>query len=226
MIFGNTVSWIGVEKIASGAPGWTQTGDANKNVSFNKLGQKYMKSLEDDAENVCITMKGDGEWKAYHDCNSSANIITACNVCQFDRVPALLLRGFCTPQGPNWIYYLVQNETSGYYFEGYKKDKIIKTADGWTLVTSDERKFVTIKPFTGEPVGRHMWSKHQALNEACGQTKYSVFDDYIMYLEDHAHNSPKNFSLITFSMCSLSYEFTCNNGECIDKYKRCDEKVN
>ena len=222
MTFGNSVSWIGVEKIAD-VNGWAQTGDVDKKVSFNKLGEKYMKSLEDDAENVCITLTENGGWKAYHDCNSSANVITTCNVCQFDRVPSLLIRGFCTPQGPNWIYYLVQNATSGYYFEGYKRDKLVTTEDGWTLVTSDGQKFVTIKPFTGEPVGRHMWKKHQAMDETCGRSKYSVLDDYNMYLDDR--KSLKDFSLITFSICSLLDEFTCNNGECIDKYKRCDEKV-
>ena len=51
MTFGNSISWIGVEKIAD-VNGWTQTGDVDKKVSFNKLGEKYMKSLEDDAENV------------------------------------------------------------------------------------------------------------------------------------------------------------------------------
>ena len=59
MTFGNSVSWIGVEKILD-AKGWTQTGDVDKNASFNKLGEKQMKSLEDDAENVCITLTENG----------------------------------------------------------------------------------------------------------------------------------------------------------------------
>ena len=223
MTFSNSVSWIGVERISKYG-GWTQTGNASKIATFNKLGKKYMKSLEDDAENVCITLTEKGDWKAYHDCNASANVIKACNICQFSRVPSLLVRGLCTPQGPNWIYYLVQDQKSGYYFEGYKRDKIIQTEDSWELITSDKQKFVTLKPFTGGPVGRRVWKQHRAMDEACGQTEYSVLDDYNMYLEDH-EQSQLDFSLITFSICSLLEEFSCNNGECIEKYKRCDEIV-
>ena len=100
----NSVAWVGVEL-------------------FNKLKMNIVRNIENNAEDVCVAMKSDGNWNIFHDCYSVTNSIPACNVCQFDRVPSFLVKGICTG-GPNWIYYLVQDNT-GHFFEGYKRDKII-----------------------------------------------------------------------------------------------------
>ena len=66
-------------------------------------------------------------------------------MCQFDRVPSFLVKGICTG-GPNWIYYLVQDDT-GHFFEGYKRDKIMKTEESWTLITADGKRYISLDPW-------------------------------------------------------------------------------
>ena len=38
-------------------------------------------------------------------------------------------------------------------------------------------------------------------------------------------NTIEHFSMVTLSACSFLDEFTCDNGECINKYKRCDDSL-
>ena len=148
---GNSLAWIGVEKKANTVT-WKQVGRPNNNALFNKLGPDRIKELENDAEDICITIKSDGSWNTYHDCNSVTNSIFACNVCQFDRTPSFLAKGFCPNSPANWIYYLVQNG-SEYFFEGYKRNKVIKTSEGWTWVLDDGSTILKLKPYTGGPIG-------------------------------------------------------------------------
>ena len=178
--------WIGV-----GIPGLE-----NQTV-FNKL-EDHIRDLENDAEDVCVTMRSDGSWNTYHDCNS----IYSCHICEFDRVPNFLAKGFCAAAPVNWIYYLVQNG-SEYYYEGYKRDKIVQSSGGWIWNLADGPTLLKLNPYSGGPIGRNTWIKEEAMYRECGYTD----------------------ALISLSTCSLRDEFTCDNGDCIDNFKRCDDNT-
>ena len=208
----NKVVWIGVEK-KTNKNTWSQVGipDPHNNVVFNKLAKDRIKDLEDESEDICLTMRSDGSWNTYRDCKSVTNSIDACYICQFARVPNFLAKGFCAEAPANWIYYLVQNN-SDYFYEGYKRDKIVKTSEGWTWNLADGSTLLKLKPYSAGPIGRNLWIKQDAMYKECG-------------LGTVSEKQELDYALISLSTCSLQDEYTCDNGDCIDKYKRCDESL-
>ena len=85
---------------------------------------------------------------------------------------------------------------------------------GWIWNLADGETFVKLKKYSEGPIGRRLWSKEPPMYKACG---LEAIDDI-----DHLND---NYATITLSFCSFLSEFTCNNGECIDKYKRCDDNL-
>ena len=208
----NKIAWIGVEKKANNVT-WNQVGisGSDSNAVFNNLDEDILKDLENEGEDICLTMRSDGSWNTYRDCKSVTNSIHACYICQFSRVPNLVAKGFCAEAPANWIYYLVQNG-SEYFFEGYKRDRIVQTPEGWEWNLSDGRTLLKLKPYSVGPIGRNLWIKQDTMYRECGLGAPDDKDEL-------------NYTSITLSTCSLQEEFTCENGDCIDKYKRCDDSI-
>ena len=138
------------------------------------------------------------------------------------------LRGACPTGagggGPNWNYYLVQDETKqlGYYFEGYKRDRLEQQGGVWRLFESSGVHLLSLQLYVTGPAGRRSWVQQDKMKENC--------------------ESSDNTSLLTLSTCNFTEAFTCDNGHCIDKvgldtrpqsdysitppqYKRCNDKL-
>ena len=207
----NSVAWIGIEKKAQ-ASHWNMVNGNYphallRNAStFTKIRDKVLNTIQTN-EDYCVTLKENGEWTIYKDCYSITNSIVACNVCQFEGgMPVFSLKGACSYNGPNWNYYLTQDPSHppGYYFEGYKRDHIVQDRDGaWHLNSKNGHFVFTLQPYTEGPVGRHFWFYEKYEKQRC-------FED-------------KNKSTLTVTTCSFLHDFTCSDGACINKYKRCDD---
>ena len=201
----NSVAWIGIVKDV-GSSSWN-TVNSSDSVSYIKVDTQVLGSLQS-VEDFCMTMRESGDWNFYQDCYSATNYVVACNVCRFKSTPTFNLKGACS-EGPNWVYYLTQdpNLTKGFFFEGYKRDKIISESDeDWYLIQSNGESLFQLQPFSESPVGRRQWNYETAEKQICSLDIESA--------------------TMTLSTCSFLQEFTCNDGSCIDKYARCDDVPN
>ena len=208
----NSVAWIGIEKKAHASHWNMVNGNYHRTVlknasDYTKIKEKVLSSIQTN-EDYCVTLKQNGEWNIYKDCYSVTNSIVACNVCQFEGgLPSFSLKGSCKYNGPNWNYYLTQDTSHnnpGYYFEGYKRDHIKQDSEGaWHLYRKSGQSTLTLQPYTEGPAGRHYWIYGENEKQRC-------YED-------------KDQSIFTLTTCSFLNDFTCSDGACINKYKRCDD---
>ena len=124
---------------------------------------------------------------------------------KFYGTPVLLLKGMCDESPTDWVYYLGRNSEQEVFYDGYKRSKIFYNESTWYLTSQG----VTISYLQAElspsvisktPLGRQIW---KTFNTACDVNKM------------------KNSS-ITISACVIGDEFTCDSGNCISIYERCD----
>jgi hypothetical protein len=111
----------------------------------------------------------------------------------------------------DYYFYLEKDKEHGVVYDGYKDDSILPfnnfhlwnvSSTSSTSSTLDNSVNYTIefKDSPGMPIGRKSWFIH---DPACG--KY--------------HSEER---LLSLSVCTLGNEFTCDSGECIEEYRRCD----
>ena len=129
----------------------------------------------------------------------------ACPVCSFSFVPKLTLRGICKESPVDYYWYLSSNDKLGLFYDGYKGDKIYSSGDFriWNFTESaDNSPSYSIELFNGPgtPIGHKLWE---------------ASDSFCNY---RSHNKTE----IIISICVLGVDFTCYSGECISKYKICD----
>ena len=97
----------------------------------------------------------------------------------------------------DYYWYLDKDENGVFYYDGYMnlgKIKSLNKFHNWNLITNDGLKMynIEIQNVPGTPVGSTLWN---------------------------TSDSKRN---VILSICSLGDHFVCGNGECISKYKRCD----
>ena len=136
-------------------------------------------------------------------------ILKACPVCSFSSPPKLTMIGKCSDLAVNNYWYLATSDKHGIFYDGYKGDKIYPSSDfrtwNWAQSTasgnsSSYRMSIKLSGGPGVPIGYKRW-------EVSDTTCNSI---------------SKNETTLIFSICVLGSDFTCDNGECISKYKRCD----
>ena len=148
----NSISWIGIEKLKN-TNNWNIVRGSKTASNFTKLtAHKLLKAMGSSLEDYCVTLTSNGEWNIYRDCYSITNSILACNVCEFEKTPAFSLKGACQSDGgPNWNYYLTRDSSLAltYYFEGYKRDRVVPGPDGgWNLYHVSGAKYLTLQSYT------------------------------------------------------------------------------
>ena len=154
---------------------------------------------------ICVLFNKNGFW----DLKSSftCSLLKACPVCSFDKIPILSWKGTCFESNLDYYWYLAKDEKHGIFYDGYKGAKLYPSRDfrKWSSYMSGDGSFnynIELRHGSGTPVGQRNWN---VLDSSCN------FDSR----ED-------NKVSLSLSTCVLGEHFTCNNGECISKYRRCD----
>ncbi|XP_069974618.1 uncharacterized protein [Penaeus vannamei] len=129
----------------------------------------------------------------------------ACVPCEVDRRKKLRLRGFCYTNEAETYYEVLGYKGGKPYFHGYYGYMVYKSGlYDWEMYdTADEELVAVLKVPSKDtyPIGRHTWELRRSM---C----------------NHLIGSKLQLS---FSICNNN-EFTCSNGDCIPKAKRCDAK--
>ena len=108
----------------------------------------------------------------------------------------------------DWNFYInidARNQITSY--DGYRDTNLILNQNGWEFVPKKgSSEFFVGKLLQTEfsndyPIGRKDW-----------------------FVNDVKCNLKSENRSLTFSMCDIVSEFTCNSGQCIDVNKRCNEE--
>ena len=150
----------------------------------------------------CGFMRVDGAWDSDTSCDSKVKLCTACKI---SGTPVFILKGTCNESPLDWLFYITKDNDKSIFYEGYRSSKIVQTNNTWHLMSKQESSIVDIQLVSGKessltPLGRNKWT---VLNPACGiDTKQE-----------------RGFSI---SVCFVGEEFSCDSGECVNIFQRCD----
>ena len=117
----------------------------------------------------------------------------------------MVLKGSCAGTIIDWLFYLETDEHQNIFYDGYKNSNITLQNGSWIIMDSEiDGDNFAVSLDAGvhgsiSPVGRRNWSTK---DPTCGSDIRS-----------------RSMSL---SSCIFGEEFTCDSGECIDVYSRCD----
>ena len=118
----------------------------------------------------------------------------------------LVLKGSCSESPLDWLFYIEKDEEKSIFYEGYKNSKMILKNGSWHIIdASTKRSDLIVEMGAGQdvskiPLGRHDW---KILDTACKQDKL-------------------DWSSLTISVCVLDQHFSCDSGECVSIFQRCD----
>lgn len=129
----------------------------------------------------------------------------ACVPCEVDRTSPLRLRGFCYSNEAETFYEVLGYRGEKPYLHGYYGFMVYKTeAYLWEMLDTTVGEVVGVLEVPSKdsyPIGRHTWTlKRSMCNNLIGSRLQ-----------------------LSFSICDNN-EFTCNNGDCIKKERRCNAK--
>ncbi|KAK3856566.1 hypothetical protein Pcinc_037124 [Petrolisthes cinctipes] len=131
--------------------------------------------------------------------------ILSCVPCIQRQHPSLRLRGLCFRTEAETSFEILGYRNSRPYFHGMYGYMIYMSSPGsWVLFDTDTNQtlaHLTLDSVSEYPVGRRQW---QVQNPLC----------------DRPRGNPISLSL---SHCQDS-QFTCNNGDCVNKEQRCNSK--
>lgn len=127
----------------------------------------------------------------------------ACVPCEVDRSSPLRLRGFCYKNEAETFYEVLGYKGRKPYMHGYFGLMIFRNDSGvWEMhdtTTKENVAYLKVPSISSYPIGVHTWTLQRSMCE-------------------HLVGSKIQLSL---SICNNS-EFTCGNGDCIPRAKRCD----
>ena len=127
-------------------------------------------------------------------------------ILSFSGSPVLVMKGFCTESPIDWLFYIEKDKENNIFYEGYKNSKMILKNGSWNIIEEGTKKTdLIVEMNAGQdgsmiPLGRHDW---MMLDSACKIDK----------LEKES---------LTISVCVLGEHFSCDSGECISIFQRCD----
>ena len=122
----------------------------------------------------------------------------------------MTMKGSCNGSPIDWLYYIKKDENKNIFYEGYKNSKIFLKNGSWHLtdyVVKSSDLIVELdagKDGSKSPLGRHQWKR---FDKSCGLGNENPID-----------------SILTLSSCIFGEEFTCDSGECVNIFLRCDKK--
>lgn len=127
----------------------------------------------------------------------------ACVPCQIIRTTPLRLRGLCFETEEETYYEALGYRGQKPYFHGYFGYMIYRNDDGvWIMydtTASDTIATLSLPYESSYPIGRHTWT-----------------------LQKPTCNHPTNTKVkLSITVCT-SQEYSCSNGDCIAREKRCD----
>ncbi|XP_047488093.1 uncharacterized protein LOC125038600 [Penaeus chinensis] len=129
----------------------------------------------------------------------------ACVPCEVDRRKPLRLRGFCYTNEAETYYEVLGYKRGKPYLHGYYGYMVYKSGPyDWEMYDTAEEELVAVLKVPSKdtyPIGRHSWKLKRSM---CNH----LIDSDIR---------------LSFSICNNN-QFTCTNGDCIPKAKRCDTK--
>ena len=199
-------SWLGITRNENGLVQNTTT--RQKSLNFTNW-----ESIPKE-DHGCGVFLGNGIWGSRAEITCPT--LKACPVCSFSSVPKLTMRGLCLdfPVNQlllpiNYYWYLAASDKHGIFYDGYKGDKIYPSSDfstwNWAQSTasgnsSSSRMSIKLSGGPGIPIGDKVWNVSKSTCNSISTNKRNLI----------------------FSICVMGSDFTCDNGECISKYKRCD----
>ena len=120
----------------------------------------------------------------------------------------MILKGVCDGSPIDWLFYVQKDKHKNIFYEGYKNSKIVFKNGSWHMTDYAVTQSDLIvhmdagKHGSKTPLGRRSWKTYDA---SCG-------------LKSSEERS------LTLSICIFGDEFTCDSGECVDIFTRCDKK--
>ena len=130
-------------------------------------------------------------------------------MCAVSGVPVLIVKGVCKESPIDFLYYIEKDEKDKIFYEGYKRSKILLVNGSWIIVdpsvkeTDMRGELLSGQENSDTPVGRHTWN---VLDTSCGIDRVRKVN-------------------LTLSVCKIDEHFTCDSGECVDIFNRCDNSV-
>ncbi|XP_071552277.1 uncharacterized protein [Panulirus ornatus] len=150
-------------------------------------------------ENCILMFLPNGRWV-----DTSCNIKwQACVPCQMEHRTPLRLRGLCFSVEAETFFEVLGYEGGKPYLHGYYGYMVYRNnLEQWEMydtTLSETVAVVTLPSRDSYPIGRHFWTLNTSL---CNNLKHSEVQ-------------------LSISVCN-NYEFSCSNGDCIPKEKRCN----
>ena len=192
--------WLGVNKIGSA---WFQSND-NKTLTYHNWikGKSNFQSTELD----CAFMIGDGSWSSFR--KQDCSWIQLCVVCSISANSVFTMNGLCK-QGTflHWNYYLSLDDSEQIdEYESYKRGlSILHTKKTWGKQKLNDSISLQLQGTKQYPVGKNEWMWRIT---GCSTAEVPI---------------KRN---LTFSVCDIGREFTCDFGNCIKIEYRCDGTEN
>lgn len=150
-------------------------------------------------ENCILMFLPNGRW-VDTSCDIEWN---ACVPCQVDHKAPLRLRGLCFSIEAETFFEVLGYKEGKPYFHGYYGYMVYRNILGrWEMYDTTASQTIAVMTLSSKdsyPIGRHYWTLNTSL---CNNLKNSKIQ-------------------LSISVCS-NYEFSCSNGDCIPKEKRCN----
>ena len=161
----------------------------------------------------CAYLRRDGFWMEGDD-NLCAYHLSLCTICILYRQPVFTLKGNCVNSLSGWNFYpIIDSKNQIQLYEHFKKRTRLyldKDYQKWNIGL--EKDYVES--------GRH-FKMELSVNEF--SAKYPIGrKSWFVKNPDCETDSPEH--PMTFSVCDVPLEFTCDSGSCVDIEKRCDGK--
>ncbi|KAK3875259.1 hypothetical protein Pcinc_019858 [Petrolisthes cinctipes] len=198
---GGPLMWLGITDDAEKGVWRYYSSGENVNYTNWAPGQPNGLSLEN-----CAVLKGEtflGGWSD-QSCKKSYKVCVLCSL----KMPVFLrFRGICDSSLYDDRFVLVGKVQGKPYFKGYYRSHVYFTADRiWRLESILKNNTYAEMEDDGSlsfPVGRNDWTFSHGF---CGRAK----------------GEPQS---LTFTQCAKNFEFTCDDGTCININQVCDRRV-
>ncbi|XP_064116511.1 uncharacterized protein LOC135222327 [Macrobrachium nipponense] len=188
--------WIGVTD--------EEVEDVWRKFTDNSIAQTQFELNEPnggDGENCMLMFLPNGRWVD----TSCVIQWPACVPCEVNRKAPLRLRGFCFTNEAETFYEVLAYRYEKPYLHGYYGYMVYKIDDyTWEMFDTTVAEVVGILKVPSKdtyPIGRHTWELRRS----------------------ECNNLIGSRLQLSFSICNNN-EFTCSNGDCIPKEKRCNAK--
>ena len=188
--------WLGLDKISSN---WYKK-RLNKDFTTLEYHNWTTSTVIQSKDSTCAFMSGDGSWDSY--LREECSWMQLCVICEITTVPVLTIKGLCKSGAfMHWNFYPRINTSHqiDQYISYKRGSPIILKENQWRM--ESEGDWISLPNSTEYPVGKNEWIWKE---NGCSTT-----------------DKPMKRSL-TFSVCDIGRQYTCNFGNCISINDRCN----